>query len=134
MGITNEQYRARIAHLRSRSADVLFPGDIYEGIAALIDTMVQLGDAIETALFDDLNEARVRELNTALAKAVPAGAVMRVSLTLLDMFDLERVALLAERDPQAFTVFGARAWSIEQLSVLTADLEKIRMQAFPGPA
>ncbi len=128
MAMTEEQYQARIAFLKGQVAEVAFPRDVYDKITWLVgQAAAHFGD-IDPVMFD-IEEDRVKSINAALNAAAQA----RVTLSLLDMFDLERLSLLAERDISAFTGGKPSPWNKKEAIALTAALETLRKTFFPTP-
>jgi hypothetical protein len=62
---------------------------------------------------------------TAVSQAVPVGTNRQVTLSLLDMFDRERINLLAERDSQSFAGAEPCRLTKDEIVSLTAVLETI---------
>src|SRR5205814_1711037 len=99
-----------IAFLQNRKSDVLFPRDIHGKIVFLVRSMQENLDDIEIPIFD-FDIARLPTLDAVLSTAMPSGANLRLHLSLLDMFDLECISLLAERDLKAFVGEGQAQWT-----------------------
>jgi hypothetical protein len=130
MAMTDEQYKARIAFLKSQVADVLLPRAVYDKISWLVQGMIQHFEDIDPAIFD-LEEARVREIGAALSKPISVNGDQKVKLSLLDLFDMENISLLAERDLKPFAGAAKCDWKEEDAEALTGALEKIRKTSFP---
>ena len=128
--MTNEDYRARIAYLQGRKSDVLFPRDIHGKIVVLVRCMQENLDDIEIPILD-FDVARLPTIDAVLSTATPDGANLRVHLSLLDMFDLECISLLAERDLKAIVGEEPAQWTREEGAALTSALESLRGHAFP---
>jgi hypothetical protein len=129
MTMTDEQYKARIAFLKGQVADVRLPRDVYDRITWLVQGMLQNFDDIDPAIFD-LEKERVREIGNALS-AAPCAGDYNVRLSLLDMFDLESISLLAERDISPFAGAQECNWTGKDMAAMTAALEAIRKHHFP---
>ncbi len=126
MAMTEEQYQARIAFLKGQVAKVAFPRDVFDKIKWLVGQAATHFDDIDPVMFD-LAEDRVKSIHAALNAAAEA----RVTLSLLDMFDLERLSLVAERDISAFTGGKPAPWNKQEIVALTAALETLRKTFFP---
>lgn len=132
MAMTEDQYQARIAYLKGQVAPVAFPKDVYDKIRWLVAQAVEHFDDIDPVIFD-IEEDRVQAIHKTLAAATPGGAAQEVTLSLLDMFDLERLSLLAERDVSEFTGGKPAPWNKQEIAALTAALENLRKSFFPPP-
>ena len=130
MALTDEQYQARIAYLRSQVAAVQLPRDVYDQISWLVRGMLRHYDDIDPVIFD-LEDARVAEIEATLSNPAFTGDDRDVRLSLLDMFDLQNIVLLAERDLRPFAGDQPCSWTKGDMTALTAALDGIRKRDFP---
>jgi hypothetical protein len=130
MALSDEQYQARIAYLKSQVAAVQLPRKVYDQVRWLVRGMLRHYDDIDPVIFD-LEGARIEEIEAALSNPAYKGEDREVRLSLLDLFDLQNIGLLAERDLLPFAGAEPCNWTKEDMAALTAALDGIQKRDFP---
>lgn len=120
--MTAEQYDARLAQLKSQTADIAMTADVLAPLLRVVRQTIANYDDIDPSILG-LEEERVEELAQLLESA-------NLHLSHLDLFDLERLSLCAEGYYDILG--GAKALMMDEsgLAALTRAVAAIRRKTF----